>query len=551
MATYSGQTTGTQAGDIAAGYIVNGAYLSPGATIKVPTATSVPQTIPAPTSSSSGTAGAPAPVSVPAPVAAPTASLWSLGQTGGTATSSYIQFAGSPDIFDKTTGTRITEAEAQIAGIFGPNGTLNNVQTVATPRPGITTAEQFSQYSGKNVTVDELAGRLPDTTPTSDTVTAGAENPITSYREAVTSTRAATSAASSALAQFQLLDAAEIKSIATNPDLTKALAARRISFINDPQSEYWLQRMTLQNELNSATRNEQIALENYNMLKPDLMYSKVDNTGTLHNYYANPLNPKEVSEIQIGATGQFAEAKDKKVVWQHYDEATGIMSVEYEDGVIERKQAGTPKAQTGDGSGFTPLQLLNSTNQIQDNYRQDASVKNFQSMVNSGIPQVVDSSTNNPGSLSDTLLMRALAKVTDPTTGVREGEYATFEDAQGALNKIFVMPKAWIGKGRLTDIGRKAMISEIQSRFNASQAEYDSTYDYYSGQVGQFGGTLPPKYGEASSNNTSVSEQDVKETVVAHYKEYTSATREELIQKLIAQGADKDVAARYVYQYLP
>jgi len=74
-------------------------------------------------------------------------------------------------------------------------------------------------------------------------------------------------------------------------------------------------------------------------------------------------------------------------------------------------------------------------------------------------------------SVGDLVLMRMLAKATDPSTGVREGEYATFEDAQGSLAKRGVqVSKGWWGGGKLTPFGRKQMLAMLENRYRNSEA---------------------------------------------------------------------------------
>ena len=115
--------------------------------------------------------------------------------------------------------------------------------------------------------------------------------------------------------------------------------------------------------------------------------------------------------------------------------------------------------------------------------------------MNFGVPVILEQfKSGGSDSVSDTVLMRALAKVTDPQTGVREEEYRTFEDSVGALNQVYVMPKKWIGKGRLTSDGRAAMIREIQNRYNSREKDYNEQYKYYKKQAQDTGLDIPPPY---------------------------------------------------------
>lgn len=190
----------------------------------------------------------------------------------------------------------------------------------------------------------------------------------------------------------------------------------------------------------------------------------------------------------------------------------------------EIRTASNPDAGGGSG-GITPYQVLQTKNQIEDNLRQNPAVQAFGQLVNFGVPQVIDDfNSGQANSVTDTILMRALAKVTDPTTGVREEEYRTFDTAIGALNRIFVVPQAWVGRGRLNATGREQMIKQVQDRFKARLNDYKDQYKYYQGQATQLGVSIPPPYivsglgvgstGKSTSSGTSgVTSSGLKYTV--------------------------------------
>jgi hypothetical protein len=85
-------------------------------------------------------------------------------------------------------------------------------------------------------------------------------------------------------------------------------------------------------------------------------------------------------------------------------------------------------------------------------------------------------------------LLRTLAKITDPTTGVREGEYDTFESAQGSLAKlgITLTKKMWDGT-KLTDSARQAFVSELDNIYQQRASAYTSAVDYYGKQLSDAG----------------------------------------------------------------
>lgn len=166
-----------------------------------------------------------------------------------------------------------------------------------------------------------------------------------------------------------------------------------------------------------------------------------------------------------------------------------------------QKEDANRKARAAGTSGLTDYQTISLRNQIEDNLRQNPAVKSYTEMVNFGVPVVLERfNSGQADSVSDMILMRSLAKVTDPTTGVREEEYRTFENAIGAIGKIMTLPKNWIGKGRLTETGRADMIREIQDRFNLRAKDYEKQYGYYKNQAERYGLTVPPSYQMPNEN---------------------------------------------------
>lgn len=80
----------------------------------------------------------------------------------------YLTYAGSPDIFTKE-GKRITEQEAQTAGLFTPQGLSPQVEKILTPRPDITQENQFAQKAGLDIPTVPFS--LPPITPEATSAT--------------------------------------------------------------------------------------------------------------------------------------------------------------------------------------------------------------------------------------------------------------------------------------------------------------------------------------------------------------------------------------------
>lgn len=154
---------------------------------------------------------------------------------------------------------------------------------------------------------------------------------------------------------------------------------------------------------------------------------------------------------------------------------------------------------SGGGGGLTTYQGVQLRNQIEDNFRQNPEVQSFGRIADFGVLQVIDDfNAGRTSSVTDTVLMRTLAKVTDPPTGVREEEYRTFESSVGALNQFMVLPNKWTGRGRLTDTGRTEMVRLIKDRFEAKKQAYLSQEKYYSDQAASSGLSIPPLYSTAT-----------------------------------------------------
>jgi len=176
----------------------------------------------------------------------------------------------------------------------------------------------------------------------------------------------------------------------------------------------------------------------------------------------------------------------------------------YKSQQLSQSQERLIKAQNG-GGGITAYQSIGLRNQIEDNLRQNEAVKAYGQLVNFGVPDVIKQfNEGTVDNIADTVLMRSLAKVTDPSTGVREEEYRTFEDAVGAINRVYKLPSKWVGSGSLTEAGRAAIIREIETRYNSRLEDYTNQYSYYSDQASRAGLTVPPPY-KASGDKKSTS----------------------------------------------
>lgn len=73
----------------------------------------------------------------------------------------YQQFLGSPDIFEKATGQRITEEQAKTAGLFTPAGLSPQVELIKTPRPDVKVETDFIKMAGTSLPISLISEPAP------------------------------------------------------------------------------------------------------------------------------------------------------------------------------------------------------------------------------------------------------------------------------------------------------------------------------------------------------------------------------------------------------
>ncbi len=171
---------------------------------------------------------------------------------------------------------------------------------------------------------------------------------------------------------------------------------------------------------------------------------------------------------------------------------------------------------TTDIGGLTTAQF-NRLNTISDNARQDANIKDFPAVRASF--ETARSAVAKGNSAGDIVLMRMIAKITDPTTGVREEEFKTFEGAQGTLARYGVqLTKAMWGNGQLNDFGRQQLMQQATDIYNQRKSAYDSSVQFFTKQAdgvapGQGSNVIPyyvaPDNGQASGGGSGVDLNDL------------------------------------------
>lgn len=212
---------------------------------------------------------------------------------------------------------------------------------------------------------------------------------------------------------------------------------------------------------------------------------------------------------------------------REYDPVTNQWKV-----LAEKKEVDLP--------GGVSKEVFGRLNTIADNARQDENLKTF-APVRASYETAREAASKGTGA-SDIVLMRMLAKITDPTTGVKEDEFRTFESAQGKLRELGIkFTSGMVSGDRLTDEGRNQLLEEAKAVYNQRKQAYDASYNFYTDQAIKIGGKaddvvpyyVAPENGQAKTN---VSLSDIENIAGISLSE----SRARDVEKVIAENPDFD-----------
>lgn len=115
-------------------------------------------------------------------------------------------------------------------------------------------------------------------------------------------------------------------------------------------------------------------------------------------------------------------------------------------------------------------------------------VKNLKEAIPAYQAVVKAAKVNNPQ--ADINLVYGLAKLYDPTSVVREGEYNTIANSQAIPEWIKGIAQRLVGGGRLTEATKKQILEQAQVRINSYQSEVDGARQGYD-EIARRGGLSP------------------------------------------------------------
>lgn len=127
-------------------------------------------------------------------------------------------------------------------------------------------------------------------------------------------------------------------------------------------------------------------------------------------------------------------------------------------------------------------------------------VKNYKAAYPSF--QAVKQAATRTGPQADINLIYGIAKLYDPTSVVREGEYATIANSQSIPEKVKSLAQQLAGGGKLTPKTKQDLMKEAASRIGTYETEYQKSKGSYEGVAKQRGADSANVFTDAGSFKT-------------------------------------------------
>jgi hypothetical protein len=193
-------------------------------------------------------------------------------------------------------------------------------------------------------------------------------------------------------------------------------------------------------------------------------YERVDLGGKIQIVDVNPVTNPAYAQTQLNKTqtpdslaSNAISIRGQNMTAARADEANRLKS---EENAIKRNEK-VPENSTALRKEFDDLPEVKNYKQALPAYK--------------GIEDAVKRNTT----ASDINIVYGIAKLYDPTSVVREGEYATVANSPNIPEKIKGYAQYLNNGGRLTEATKKQILTEAQSRMTGFEGEYKSARDNY------------------------------------------------------------------------
>lgn len=248
----------------------------------------------------------------------------------------------------------------------------------------------------------------------------------------------------------------------------------KLQFDYDENKELFTTAEQRQFELAQADRNRKLDEQKENLKTiSDLSLNALKN-GAPSIIASQMRNAKTVEEaMQIG--GQYVDALDREAQQASIRASNALAS--------QRSGLGADDGTGGILSGLSPKAYAEVIKEA-DKFSNSPIVKKYNEIVTAAnFINDIDPNTDNPA--SHQAVIYNFAKMLDPDSVVREGEYATVKKySQSLINKYGgEMKQAISGKGFLSPAAIRAIQEETNNRVNAYKPQYDSVKKQYATRI--------------------------------------------------------------------
>ena len=191
-------------------------------------------------------------------------------------------------------------------------------------------------------------------------------------------------------------------------------------------------------------------------------------------------DPSKLTTILAGFNDKSKQAILGSLDYSQMSEKEDPLDIEY-----KRAQIGAlNRSNTGSSGGITPSQINTTVNSIAGAFDNEAIVKSY-NVMNEGYQTVSTIGVNTKSPADDIAFIYAFAKIMDPNSVVREGEYNTIQKyAQTwAANFGFKAQRIFSNTNFLTSDAKQKMLNALKPKVDTITSQYNNLYKEYQRQV--------------------------------------------------------------------
>ena len=159
---------------------------------------------------------------------------------------------------------------------------------------------------------------------------------------------------------------------------------------------------------------------------------------------------------------------------------SGQPNIPYQDYAIRNSKAGAARTNI-----MAPQKLFENEGKLRDDYRSEPAVKSASEMQNAF--NVIETASKNPSPANDLAMATKYMKVLDPTSVVRESEFALAVNATGILDKLYNYANMIKTGQRLNPVQREDFYVSAKAINDAFQAEKNKVGESYKGLATSYG----------------------------------------------------------------